>query len=130
MVRNGQRMLAALLLLCGLCVMVFLGRAPGAFVGAGFAFLAFVATLGSAVMQFVMLALLCCVGIGITLHVGATPAFVMDELSQLWRSQDRMALFLSPWPDGRLRLGFGLLGAGICALALAALSRRGKSDRF
>ena len=101
-------------------MLVFLGRAPGAFVGAGFAFLAFVATLGSAVIQFVILALLCCVGIGITLNVGATPTFVMDELSQLWRGQDRMALFLSLWPDGRFRLGFGLLGAGICALALAA----------
>ena len=125
--RNEDLIFAAVFLLLGLCVLVLLGRAAGILVGGAFATLAFVATRPGGV-RLAVLTLLCLAGIAITVHAGATPEFILDDLSRLLGGQGGLARFVSLGPDSVLRLGFGLVGGGLCALVLALMSGRNGDD--
>ena len=121
--RNEEFIFAAVFLLLGLCVMVLFGRAVGVLVGGCFAGLAFLSTPPGGV-RVAVLTLLCLAGIAITVHSGATPQFMVDDLGRLVSGQGGLEGFVSLGPEGVLRVGFGLVGGGLCGLVLSLFSGR------
>ena len=119
--RNEEFIFAAVFLLVGLCVMVLFGRAAGILVGGCLAGIAFVATRPGGV-RVAVLTLLCLAGIAITVHAGATPELIVDDLSHLLSGSGGLQQFVSLGPDSDLRVGFGLVGGGLWALALTLFS--------
>ena len=121
--RNEEFIFAGVFLLLGLCVMVLFGRAVGLLVGGCFAGLAFLSTPPGGV-RVAALTLVCLAGIGTTVHGGATPEFIVDDLARLVSGQGGLEAFLSLGPDSVLRVGFGFVGGGLCGLVLTLFSGR------
>ena len=117
--RTEHLFFATPLFLLGLCMMLLLGRVPGALAGFVIAGLV-ICVMHPGSLRIAALTLLCCVGLVITMLAGATPEWIIRDLAHFLTAGDPLALLLSSGGSVDLRLGCGLLGGGLCTLVFDA----------